>query len=296
MTEQTATQEQQNEQQITPEEQARLDDIAKGGRVADLDEAARKAAAEAAKPKSAQQVADEKAAEEQAKLKKDEEDETARKAAEEAEKNKEDWKKEWVQTGNDHADAAIHIMKSKGISPVEGNAIFAEAIESGDLTKVKWDVLEARLGDPSAFLLIKHGIQTYYDGEYAAQQELVNYAYEGVGGKDNWAKIQKWAEKESATDPKFAKDRAEWAKALKVGGFAGKAAVDAIKARYEGKHGTVAPRIERGDRQSDNNQVSDPLSRVDYFKALEKAGGDRAPKHVRDALVARREAGRKMGL
>lgn len=284
--------------ELTAEQKAAAEAAAQNGRVADLDEAARKAAAEQNKQKSAQQIADEAAIEAEQKAKDEKEAaEKAAKAAEEANKNNDDWKKDWIEVGNDHADAAIQIMKSKGISPVEGNNIFAEAIEAGDLTKVKWDVLEARLADPSAFLLIKTGIENYYQTEYKEQQELVDYAHKGVGGSENWSKIQAWAEKSAKEDPAFAKERAEWQRALKHGGFAARAAVDVIKSKYEATHGSVNPQIVNGDKTVPASEVNgEPLSRKAYFEAIEKAGGDRAPKHIVANLNTRRAAGVKLGL
>ena len=283
--------------ELTPEQIAAAEETAKNGRTADLDEAARKLQAEQQKPKTAEQLADEKAiADDQAK--KDAEAEEAKKKAaeEEANKNK-DWQKDWIEVGNDHADAAIQIMKSKGLSPVEGNAIFEEAIKDGDINKIKWDVLQARLNDPSAFLLIKTGIENYYQTEYKEQQELVSYAHESVGGKDNWAKIHAWAEKTSSSDPAFAKERAEWQRALKFGGFAARVAVDTIRTKYEASNGSINPSILRGDRQAPNTEVQgEPLSRRAYFEAVQKAGGDRAPAHVLKSLASRREAGSKLGL
>ena len=283
--------------ELTPEQIASAEEAAKNGRTADLDEAARKLQAEQQKPKTAEQLTDEKAiADEQAKKDAEAEEATKKAAEEEANKNK-DWHKEWIEVGNDHADAAIQIMKAKGLSPVEGNAIFEEAIKDGDISKIKWDVLQARLNDPSAFLLIKTGIENYYQTEYKEQQELVSYAHDAVGGKDNWDKIKAWAEKTSGSDTEFAKERAEWQRAIKFGGFAARVAVDTIRTKYEASNGSINPSVVRGDKQTPKTEVQgEPLSRRAYFEAIQKAGGDRAPAHVIKSLNARREAGSKLGL
>lgn len=289
------------EQQVTPEEKARLEQVATAGRVADP-QAAQKAA-----EAKAQQAADEKEAEEQRKqeeatraatAKKDEEDEAAKDEAAKKEPWSPDWEKEWITVGNEHADAAIDLMKKTGMTPVEGNAVFAEAIESGDLTKVKWDVLEARLGKSTA-ALVKTGIQNYYDAEYKVQQELVSYAHEQVGGEKGWKDVQKWAQATETADPAFQKELNEWRKAISVGGFAARAAVDALKARFDAdpKNRSTNRQLERGSTPPAGERLEGaPLSRKDYFVAYDKAGGDRAPKAVIDALNARREAGRKAGL
>lgn len=266
------------------------------GRVADLDAAAAKLAAEAAKPKSAQQAEDEKAIEE-AKLK---EDESKPKEEEKAEETTEDesWQEAWVKTGNADADAAIELMEAAGMKPVEGNEIFKDALETGDLSKVRWDLLEARLGKAQA-RLVRTGVEAYNDTEYKEQLAIRNEAFELVGGEENWGKVQKWAEASSKKDAKFASTRKEWQKALTVGGFAARAAVKAIKEAYEADPknnslGNTAP--VRGVASPAAKVEGAPLSRRAYFEEMQKAGGDRAPQSVRDNLRARRLAGQQAGI
>ena len=266
------------------------------GRVADLDAAAAKLAAEAAKPKSAQQAEDEKAIEE-AKLK---EDESKPKEEEKAEETTEDesWQEAWVRTGNADADAAIELMEAAGMKPVEGNEIFKDALETGDLSKVRWDLLEARLGKAQA-RLVRTGVEAYNETEYKEQLAIRNEAFELVGGEENWSKVQKWAEASSKKDAKFASTRKEWQKALTVGGFAARAAVKAIKEAYEADPknnslGNTAP--VRGVASPAAKVEGAPLSRRAYFEEMQKAGGDRAPQSVRDNLRARRLAGQQAGI
>lgn len=294
MTDQNEQNAQNNE--VSPEEKARLEAVAANGRQADPEALAK---AEAAK---AQQAKDEAEAEEQRK-----QEEASRAAAtkkeeeEAANKEKEpwspDWEKEWITVGNEHADAAIELMKNAGMTPVEGNSVFAKAMETGNLEDIKWEVLEAKLGKATS-QLVRTGINNYYESEYKVQQELVNYAHEQVGGEKGWNDVKKWAQKQEGSDPAFAKELTEWRKALSVGGFAARAAVDAIKARYEAdpSNRSASRQIERGGTRNGGDLSGEPLSRSAYFKALDAAGGDRAPKAVVDALNARRAAGVKAGL
>lgn len=270
------------------------------GRVADLDAAAAKLAAEAAKPKSAQQTEDEKAIEE-AKLKEDEskaKDKEEEKPTEEETAEDNSWQEVWVKTGNADADAAIELMEAAGMKPVEGNEIFKDALETGDLSKVRWDLLEARLGKAQA-RLVRTGVEAYNETEYKEQLAIRNEAFELVGGEENWGKVQKWAEATSKKDAKFASTRKEWQKALTVGGFAARAAVKAIKEAYEADPknssvGNTAP--VRGVASPAAKVEGAPLSRRAYFEEMQKAGGDRAPQSVRDNLRARRLAGQQAGI
>ncbi len=269
------------------------------GRVADIDKALEEL--KKAGDKTPEQLAKEKE-EADAKVKTEADtkaaEEAAKKKAEDEAKSKEEWSKEWLTVGNAHADAAISLMKEAGMKPVEGNEVFEEAIKTGDLNKVKWELLDARLGKDKAFL-VRTGIETYFSTEYKAQQEVVTYAHEKVGGEAGWDKVKDWAQKVEKTDAAFKRNLDEWRGGLKLGGFAARAAVDAIKAAYEAdsKNGSLTTtKHERGTVTPSGTVTVEGLSRRGYTDELEKAGGDRAPKSVQEALWARRQAGMKAGI
>lgn len=181
---------------------------------------------------------------------------------------------------------------------MEGNEIFKDALETGDLSKVRWDLLEARLGKAQD-RRVRTGVEAYNETEYKEQLAIRNEAFELVGGEENWGKVQKWAEATSKKDAKFASTRKEWQKALTVGGFAARAAVKAIKEAYEADPknnslGNTAP--VRGVASPAAKVEGAPLSRRAYFEEMQKAGGDRAPQSVRDNLRARRLAGQQAGI
>lgn len=290
----------QNEQKeapvVTPESTM-------GGRIADLEaqaKAAREAEAKTAAEAKAREESEARAA---AKAKEaegastDGDADQSGASEDEGQTGGDNWKNQWVATGNEHADAAIELMKEAGIKPVEGNDIFAEAIEKGDLKLVKWDILESRIGKAKASL-VRAGVQQYFDGEYKQQMATQTYAYEKVGGAEGWAKVQKWAKAEEGKNAEFAGKLNDYRKALSIGGFAAQAAIDAIKTAYEAdpKNGSIGGKeLERGTR-TPKSSVGEPLSRAAYVTELRKAGGDRAPADVQAALWARRQAGAKAGL
>lgn len=236
-------------------------------------------------------------------LEKDKQEETTEedKKEEEETSNKSDdesWKEEWVSTGNADADAAIEIMKEAGVKPVEGNEIFKDALDTGDLSKVRWDLLEARIGAAKA-RLVRNGVEAYYNNEYAEQIKVRDEAYEAVGGEKNWTKIQTWAAGKEKKDAAFKSELADWRKALGVGGFAARSAVKAIIEAYNADSGNTTvgnTKAERGTAKPGKQTVGEPLSRAGYFDALERAGGDRAPESVKQALWARRQAGQQAGI
>lgn len=268
---------------LTDEQKAAALAAAQHGRVADVDKQADSDDEEHGEPAKKEEEVPSKKEEEETKTEEDDD---------------KSWQEEWIYTGNPDADAAIELMKESGLKPVEGNEIFKDGIAAGDPSKVRWDLLEARLG-PAKARLVRSGVEAYYINEYAEQMKVVTHAHEKVGGEENWSKIVKWAEASSKKDKEFAAERADWQKALKVGGFAARAAVDAIVSKYEAdpkNSGINNSKLERGNTTPAAKQSGQPLGRAAYFDALEKAGGDRAPQSVKDALWARRQAGMQAGL
>lgn len=286
---------QEDNVQLTPEQIAAAEKTAQEGRVSDLDAAAKKQAEAAAA--ALKEESDEAVLKDDKTKKSSNEDEPPKEDEEEEDTPGDNsWKEEWLTVGNVHADAAIGLMKKAGMTPVEGNAVFDAALKSGNLEDVNWEVLEARLGKDAA-TLVRTGVENYYNTEYKAQLAVQQYAYGLVGGEKEWTKVQKWAAKLESTDQSFAAELSEWRQALSVGGFAAKAAVDAIKSKYESAPGNSSTNrhMERGSATpKDTNATA--WTRAQYYEAMEKAGGDRAPEHLKAEYRRNREAGRAKGI
>jgi len=290
--------------ELTPEQIAANEETLANGRKADLDAAAAKLAKERAKPEDADQLAidaENKAKEVEAKAAADKA--AADKAAAEAAEKNDDgtWKGEYVQTGNEHADAAIELMKEAGVKPVEANDIFKDAIATSDLSKVKWDILESRIGKAKA-ALVKAGVESYYNGEYKAQTETRDAAHEIVGGEENWEKLRSWVNTKEKSDPAFKAKADNARKAIQIGGDAAKSAVANLKALYEADPkntglGTKKVIENRGNLPASSNaDAGEPMSQRDYYVARQQAHKARAPQAVIDALWSRRQAGMKQGI
>lgn len=288
---------QQQEQELTAEQKAVLEH----GRVSDLDAAAAKLKAGANKD-------DDKTAQDQAAIDaenaanaaKDKSKDAEKAAEEEKPKEEEDnkWQEQFVVTNNEHADAVIELLKESGVKPVEANEFFKNAIETGDLTKIRWDLIEARLGSAKT-KLARAGVEAYYNGEYKQQMETQTYAFEKVGGEEGWNTLKTWINKQEKSDPKIAAIADSARKSIAQGGWAAQRAIDGLKELYEAdpKNGSLGNKpLERGKSDPAQKQTGDPLSRRAYYEAVQKAGGDRAPEHVKKALWSRRQAGIASGI
>lgn len=204
---------------------------------------------------------------------------------------REGWQKEYVTIDNPDAQAAIDIMNKAGVSPVEANAIFAKAIESGNLADVDWATLEAKT-DAATARLVKNGIEKYHNDVVSVQNKTVAEVHGIMGSEANWITVRAWAQAQEKTDPTFKAKVADYRKALDTGGFAAKAAAQALKADYEAhpdNGGLGQQRITRGDTAASGEAA--PLSRADYLDAVKAAERNRASPAAMEALHNRRRAG-----
>jgi hypothetical protein len=269
-------------------------------------DAAALAASEAAKAKAATHAAaKEKAAPEAPKPEGTPADQTtteqteAEKAAA-LEAEKADWHKQYVKVDNEHAQAAIDMLEKSGVSPLEANAIFEEAIKDRDLSKVKWNILEDKLGKP-AVTLMKAGIQQYaadLQNSHFATEKMV---YETIGGQENWPVMREYFQKQEKSATDVGKAVPEFRRMLDQGGQAAKLAIAEMKRIYEAdaqNKGLGVNKIDAGKGTAVARDTS-ALSREAYQAELQKAqkinNWDQR-EEVIQALRVRRMAGMKAGL
>lgn len=220
-------------------------------------------------------------------------------AKDKAEKNDDgSWKVQFIDAGSPEGNAAIKIMETAGVSPVEANSIFEKAIKSGNLEDVNWAVLEARLS-PEQFVLARAGINAHYEGTYKTQTATRDYGYKAVGGAANWDKVKDWAQTREQTDPAFKRDVDSVRKAIAIGGRAAEYAIDGLKSMYEAdpkNSSLTGEKMERGlNLPATNTAVGEPLTRRDFYNERRKLGDRGTPDQVK-ALMARRELGISKGL
>lgn len=208
------------------------------------------------------------------------------------------WKNEYVTLDHPSGQAAIDLLKESGVTPVEANVLFEEAIKTGDLTKVKWDQLEAKIGKGKA-LLVKNGIEAYYNDVGAKNTKTRDAVFEIMGGEANWTKVKLWAQAAEKVDPtgEIAEEVSNARKALDLGGTAGKEAAKRLKTLYEAdksNKGLGVTTLVKGDSVA--KAAGDPLSRADYLTAMKKlhATGYSAAEEAK--LNSRRKAGMEQGL
>lgn len=191
---------------------------------------------------------------------------------------------------------AVSILEESGLPVDEANAIFSEAVESGDLTKIKKDVLIEKIGKDKADVVLVLA-ESYYNTAFSGMKAIKEEAFSLTGGEENFNAMRDWANEKAKTDEDFAKDLTEFRAMLDSGQpRAIKAAVRELFDTYkQDPDTTIAADLEVGDKAASTAGV-EPMSRADYIKAVEKAHKDGTYDQVHKSLWARRMAGKKKGI
>lgn len=211
------------------------------------------------------------------------------------EEDKSEWHKEYVKFDNPDAQAAVDLLQEAGVSPVEANAAFEKALQTGDLNDIDWAILETKLG-PVKTRLVKNGVDKYYTEVYSTQVATVNKVYEIVGGEDNWGTVRQWAQTTEKTDPAFKTKIDGIRKALDAGGYTAELGARELLALYNAAgttKGLNTKKIMTGDTIPVG--VGTPITRSEYVELSQKAY--REGKHAEmQALNARRRLGMAQGI
>lgn len=147
-------------------------------------------------------AADAKIAEAEAAAKKETEDKAKEEADKKAKETPAEEGTEYMDYGDDNANAVVSILKEANIPVMEANELFKEAIETGDFSKIDIAKLTEKLGAAKATLVL-NGVKSYYNTATTNTKETVTAAYEAVGGEANYKKVQAWARSQADKDPAF---------------------------------------------------------------------------------------------
>lgn len=222
-------------------------------------------------------------------------DAAAAQAAKEAEQeedtpNPDQWKEQYIQFDDPTAQSVVNMLNEAGMSPVEANAIFEDALKHDDLSKVKWDVLEARLGKDKANLA-KIGITDYYNREYSKNTATTKMAHEVMGGEENWKTVANWVKRAEKADPSRKAEFDELRQGLNHGGRYAKQAAADLRKLFEAdpkNSGLGNSKIISGDAPPKGGLQ--PMSRAEYTAELSKHG-DRIKPELYAELRERRRLG-----
>lgn len=191
---------------------------------------------------------------------------------------------------------AVNILKEAELPVDEANAIFAEAVETGDLTKINKDALVEKLGQDKADVVLVLA-ESYYNTQFSSMKAIQEQAYTLTGGEENFAAMKEWAADKAASDADFAKDLKEFRAMIDTEQpRAVTAAIRELFSLYKNDPDTtIEADLEVGDSAASKQSV-EPMSLMDYTNAIEKAHKDGTYEKVRESLWARRKAGKKLNI
>ena len=198
---------------------------------------------------------------------------------------------EYEQYDDPRLAACVDILQTANVTVDESNAIFKEAVESGDLSKVDVKALSEKLGDTQATLLMG-ALSDYFNTTMAAQMSTVKSIKDAFGGDDGWKSVKEWADKARAAG-NFTEELDAITSLFDKGGKAAMMGVDKLKELYSADPNTKeTPDLTRGDGSGSATGVANPITSVkEYFELLDAAHmkGDKAEI---DRINARRAAAR----
>lgn len=201
---------------------------------------------------------------------------------------------------NEYEDPALRqmvkILKGKEIPVEVTNDIFGEAIESGDLSKVKVDLLKEQLGDEDAETVMVMA-KAYAGGKFAEFAEIKKAASEITDGQQNYDNMKAWAQEKEKNDPEFAKEMAEIRTLVDTGSQkAIKAAVTELFEAYKADpNTTIEANLTKGDSANGKSGIK-PISRREHGRLVEEAVKNGTYEQEKQKIWAMRQEGIKQNI
>ncbi len=211
-------------------------------------------------------------------------------------KEETDLRSEYNEYDNPALKQVVNIMVDAELPVAEANAIFAEAAETGDLSKINKAALVEKLGQDKADVVLVLA-ESYYNTEFSSMKAIKDEVHKLVGGEDNFTNMSKWANDKAATDPAFAKDFSEL-KAMfdsKQPRAINAAAKELFELYKQDPGTTITASLEVGDAAVGSAGV-EPMTRREYTEAVAKAHRNGTYEAERASLWARRSAGQRKGI
>lgn len=215
---------------------------------------------------------------------------------EESDEGDEDSESEYNSYDHPALKQAVTILEESGLAVEEANAIFSEAVETNDLSKIKKDALIEKIGKDKADVVLVLA-ESYYNTTFSAMEAIQTEVFSLTGGEDNFAAIKEWANEKAKTDTTFAKELAEIKEMIDTQKMRSvKAAITDLVDLYRQDPDTTTPaNLEVGDKAA-GKTAAQPLTRADYISEINKARKDGTYDKVSASLWSRRQAGMKQGI
>lgn len=198
----------------------------------------------------------------------------------------------WGDTGTDVGNSVLTVLQESGIETGKAKELLYDAVAQGDPTLIDEAALAEAMGSAAQARIVVSGVKSHVKEINDRAAAIKESLYEEVGSAENWETLSKWARE---TLPK--EELAEYIELVGQGGRKAKLAVRDLMEQYEDggntslKDTTFVPKTTRKTQNS-----VEPLSRNEYFQAMEKAQREgKLNESTKAKLWKQRQAGVQAG-
>lgn len=191
---------------------------------------------------------------------------------------------EWPTTTNRNLNAALGIMKDKGMTPAEADAVFAEYAKTGNPDTIKRDVLVEKLGADQASL-VETGVKDFYVAEGQRNLQITRAGHEAVGGEENFTKVVQYCRDKASKDKAFAAEYEQYKEMINKSEVQARMVMTRLKEVYESDSNNstlnaTSGNVQKGDGGKPQTSLKPFASKKEYGDQLRAAASRRDNKKI----------------
>ena len=177
---------------------------------------------------------------------------------------------EYVKYNDPAADAAVEMLREKGIDAKESASWFKAVLESGDINKMDIAAMEAKLGKNQA-QLVATAVKDYYTRQMQSIQTTTKAVAEVLGGQESLKKVQTWVGTMSP-EHASAKQVADLIAMMDRGEYSAKVAAKELKALFESDPNNKSLNLKQVSGDGVERSTGDTiLTKQEYLKEMKLA-------------------------
>lgn len=196
--------------------------------------------------------------------------------------------------GDPGVDAALDMLKSKGLTSADAVEAFGKFMQSGNPADLNMQFLVNKVGEGMA-AVVAGNLKAYAASQVARHQGLLKTADEVAGGEGKWAPFKDWFHAKEKSDPAFAAgDAKEIREMFMKGGRWTVAAAKDIMDMYSKDPNTSGANNGKLVKPAAGQTIGETLTRQEFttqLRAAEKKGDTATADRLRAVRRASRSAG-----
>lgn len=179
---------------------------------------------------------------------------------------------EYPEYQDDTANSIVGTLKNAKVPPEKAKDIFAEAVQSLDVSKLDMDALAGLVGKDGAELT-KLRLEKYFEARKTQVAASVAAVHEVFGSKATSDKVFAWANAKAKADPAFKLEFSELVQMLDKSKTQAQMASEALKRKYEAdpENSSLGVKMVNGDKSAAVIADDAKLTRAQYLDAVKQA-------------------------